>query len=110
MKKIALIVLGAILSSNVFAAVSIATAKVESVTTYEECVVVKLVDLPNAFVYPLANISANSKISLALSALHSDKSVELAYWATGTCGSLDAEPDAAPSGNRRYIYSLKVVK
>ncbi len=110
MKKISLLIFGVMLSVKAFSAVSIATSKIESVTTYEECVVVKLVNLPNAFVYPLANASANSKISLALSAMHTDSSVDLAYWATGTCSSLDAEPDAAPSGNRRYIYSLKIVK
>ncbi len=110
MKKISLFILGLLVSVNSFSAVTLTTGKVDSVTTYEECVVVKLKDQGNAFVYPLANASANSKISLVLSALHSNSSVELAYWATGTCGSLDAEPDAAPSGNRRYIYSVKVIK
>jgi hypothetical protein len=110
MIKIYLLCLGVLISANAFSAVSIATGKVESVATYEECVVIKLKDLPNAFVYPIANASANSKISLALSALHASSNVELAYWATGTCTSLDSEPEAAPSGNKRYIYSFKVVK
>lgn len=110
MKKISSLILGFLVSVNSHSAVSLTTGKVDSVTTYEECVVVKLKDQGNAFVYPLSNASANSKISLALAALHSNSDVELTYWATGTCGSLDAEPDAAPSGNRRYIYNIKVAK
>lgn len=110
MKKLFLFGAISLLSSTAFSAASLVSGKIESVTTYEECIVIKLESQSNAFVYPLANPSAKAKLSMALSALHTETNVELAYWATSTCTSLDSQPEAAPTGNKRYIYNLKLVK
>lgn len=98
-----------LISAKAISAVSLMSGDIESVTAYEECIVIKLVNQSNAYVYPLANPSANTKLSLAVSALYSGSGVEVAYWPTSTCTSVDSHLEAAPTGNKRYIYSLKVI-
>lgn len=110
MKRLLLLALLMLVPLLASATASLSTGTVESVATYEDCLVIKLAGQSNVYVYPLANASANAKLAIALSALHAETTVQVAYWGTGTCASLDSEPSVAPSGTRYYLYSINVIK
>lgn len=84
------------------------TGTIESVKTYDECTLVRMKGDSLAYVFPATGVTASSKLSLALSALHSSKSVDIDYLATQECASMDDQPSSAPLGTKVYIYSISI--
>ena len=114
MKLVSLLVktvfLSLVLISNSNADAAINTGIVESVKMYDECALITLKDNGYAFVFPMEGVTSSGKLSVALSALHTGDSVEMAFWGTSGCSSVDAQASSAPTGTRVYLYSISVTK
>ncbi len=108
-KKIKILLLFVSLCGTCYADTLVSNT-IESVKVYEECALIRLKDDSRAYLFPMSAPTAPAKLSIALSAVHTFKTVEISYWGTSLCTSVDDHPNSAPAGSKLYVYSISILK